>query len=272
MTKIKLIRMAKKAGWKFSKIIPNVLSYIGAAGVVGTAVVTAIETPKAIEVYKDCHADDPEGSISFHTIKETSLCYIPAAATGALTIGCILGGNRLHRKHYARLLGSYKDLANRYRDYKIESKKVLGEAGAAAVASAVAAKNVPENKVPKQSEDHDGQELFYLPYYDHVFWSDWKTVMSADSMAQKELGIYNYTSLEDYTKRLGIAHQLNEDMCEEEHYWSYYWLEDSCWCYNQGVPITYDENFRLYGKKVNMISFDVDPEIAEFAFPEGSPF
>jgi hypothetical protein len=87
-----------KSHYRWKCKTATVLTFIGAAGVVATAVTTAKQTPKALRLLKE--ASDEKGEELTFAEKATAMlpAYLPAIVTGSATILCIFGANILNKK------------------------------------------------------------------------------------------------------------------------------------------------------------------------------
>ena len=112
----------QRAGKAFKKATPTILTCISAAGVVVTVVLAVKATPKAlkcIEKEKEVkNAENGENLTRMETIAACWRCYIPAAATGIATIGCIFGANALNRRQQASLVSAYALASRSFNSYK----------------------------------------------------------------------------------------------------------------------------------------------------------
>lgn len=110
------MKLDPKIGRSLKKASPTILTCIGAAGVVATAVLAVKATPKADSLIKADsrrnHDGDPYAATKLEAVKSCWKCYIPAAATGVATIICIFGANTLNKKQQASLASAYA-LVNR---------------------------------------------------------------------------------------------------------------------------------------------------------------
>lgn len=110
------MKLDPKIGRSLKKASPTILTCIGAAGVVVTAVLAVKATPKADSLIKADsrrnHDGDPYAATKLEAVKSCWKCYIPAAATGVATIICIFGANTLNKKQQASLASAYA-LVNR---------------------------------------------------------------------------------------------------------------------------------------------------------------
>ena len=125
------MKLDPKIGRSLKKASPTILTCIGAAGVVATAVLAVKETPKADSLIKADsrrnHDGDPYAATKLEAVKSCWKCYIPAAATGVATIICIFGANTLNKKQQASLASAYALVNRSYSDYKHKLKELYGE-------------------------------------------------------------------------------------------------------------------------------------------------
>ena len=113
------MKLDPKIGRSLKKASPTILTCIGAAGVVATAVLAVKATPKADSLIKADsrrnHDGDPYAATKLEAVKSCWKCYIPAAATGVATIICIFGANTLNKKQQASLASAYALVNRSYR-------------------------------------------------------------------------------------------------------------------------------------------------------------
>ena len=125
------MKLDPKIGRSLKKASPTILTCIGAAGVVATAVLAVKATPKADSLIKADsrrnHDGDPYAATKLEAVKSCWKCYIPAAATGVATIICIFGANTLNKKQQASLASAYALVNRSYSDYKHKLKELYGE-------------------------------------------------------------------------------------------------------------------------------------------------
>lgn len=123
--------LLKRTGKALKKASPTILSILGTVGVVATAILAVKATPKSLERIEDVKRDkQPENGkklAHMETIAACWQCYIPAAATGIATIGCILGANILNRHQQASLVSAYALVNRSFRDYKNKVKELCGQ-------------------------------------------------------------------------------------------------------------------------------------------------
>lgn len=105
----------------------NILTLIGAAGVIATAVLTAKETPKAMRILKEAEEAKGEKLTKVEMVKTVAPAYIPAAVTGAATIACIFGINSLSKKQQASIASAYALLDSSYKEYRKKVNDIYGD-------------------------------------------------------------------------------------------------------------------------------------------------
>lgn len=178
----------------------TILTILGAAGVVATAVLTAKAVPKAEELKNEAYNQKGDALTTAEKIKASWTAYIPAAITGASTIACIFGINYLSVKNQASLMSAYALLDNTFKDYRSKANEVYGED---------ADKNIG-NAVMRAKFD-DGMELHpdeALLFYDHHSMRYFESTMEVVKRAEKEFledfHIRGYSCLNEYYDRLGI--------------------------------------------------------------------
>lgn len=204
----------------------TILAILGAAGVVGTAVLVAKETPAANQ--KLGYARDIKGD-DLTIVEETvtvAKCYAPAAACGAVTIACIIGSNVLSRKQQASLIAAYTMLNQSYHRYKEEAKKLYGE-NADKEILAEAAKENSDNIPPWIDKT---KQLFYEEITDEYFESTIEDVMAAEYHLNRNFVLRGYADFNEFLKFLGIperdgAEEIGWSMDIGFDFYGYSWVD-----------------------------------------------
>lgn len=101
---------------------PAILTALGCAGVVSTAVLAARGGAQAYLILDD----EPHDITLIDSFKKTWKVYVPAAAVGAVAVACIIGAHTVSSRRNAALISLYtmsEKAFTRYRD------KVIEEAG-----------------------------------------------------------------------------------------------------------------------------------------------
>ena len=128
--KIPKSEIGKNLGVVISENSPQILTGLGCAGLVSTAILSSKASPRAIaaikeeEEYRSKKKLSPLGRID--KFKITWKYYIPTFVVGGTAIGCILGANTVHTKRNAALASLYTLSDSAFREYK---SKVIQEIG-----------------------------------------------------------------------------------------------------------------------------------------------
>ena len=109
----------------------RVLTGASILGLVGTAVMAAKDTPKALEILqeKEDYKVEKYGHKLTRIEKAIALVpgYLPTILTGTATAACILGANYMNEKHQASIIAAYTQLFNSYDQYQRKVKEIFGE-------------------------------------------------------------------------------------------------------------------------------------------------
>ena len=97
----------------FKKNSSTILTCMGVAGVVGTAVMAVKATPKALELIEDAKKEKGEDLTKLQTIVVAAPAYIPSALIGVGTIACIIGSNVLNMSINSSVSISFNGLSHK---------------------------------------------------------------------------------------------------------------------------------------------------------------
>lgn len=120
----------------------TILTYMGVAGVVGTAVLAVKNKPKADKLlkekkeYKRLHYN--EELTRFESFLAVVPAYLPAILMGIGTSACILGSHHISKEREAALISAYSYLNTSYNEYKDKVKELFGEEKEQQVRDAIA--------------------------------------------------------------------------------------------------------------------------------------
>lgn len=174
---------------------PLILTCIGAAGTIATAVLTGRATIKAVRI-----VDESEVYSKKEIVKTVWKEYIPAAGVGIATIACIFGANALNKRQQAALISAYALLDRSYREYKAKVKDVLGAESEQKVESAIAEEKCKASHIVPKGENL----LFYEPYYGEPFERTMLEVQDAEYKLNQKFAIEGEATLNDFYEFLGL--------------------------------------------------------------------
>lgn len=132
-------KATRTIGTLAGKNSPTLLTILGVAGLLGTAVMAVRATPKAIRILDEerYHLEglseqsvnhEPVAPFSkLDIVKLTWKCYIPTVIMGVVTIGGIVGANSIHLRRNAALAGLYSLSDAAFRQYKSKVIETIGK-------------------------------------------------------------------------------------------------------------------------------------------------
>ena len=214
------------------------MTCISAAGVVVTVVLAVKATPKALKcIEKEKEVKNPENGENLtrmETIAACWRCYIPAAATGIATIGCIFGANALNRRQQASLVSAYALASRSFNSYKRKVKELYGEEAHKKVMASLAAEKSTKPEISAGSlaqmtslgfEDANEEErLFYDAISDRYFQATISQVLQAEYHLNRNFAIGGgFITLNQFYEFLGISKVKGGDevgwMVSDGLYW-----------------------------------------------------
>lgn len=140
----KVTRSVNKIGWKFKKHSPEILVTVGVIGIVASTVMACKSTTKVNDVVDEAketidkihdavenhkHTSDGEEYTQEIADKDLSIVYIqtgwkfvklygPAVALGIVSVGCVVGSNRILNKRNAALAAAFTAVDNSFKEYR----------------------------------------------------------------------------------------------------------------------------------------------------------
>ena len=233
------MKLDSKIGRSLKKASPTILTCIGAAGVVATAVLAVKATPKADSLIKADsrrnHDGDPYAATKLEAVKSCWKCYIPAAATGVATIICIFGANTLNKKQQASLASAYALVNRSYSDYKHKLKELYGEDAHKKIMESIAAEksSMPpitaaggfSNSSLEFEDANEEQRLFYDSFSKRYFQATISQVLQAEYHINRNMVLGAFVTLNDFYDFLGISHVEGGDVVGWLLSDSMYWID-----------------------------------------------
>lgn len=221
------VRFAKKNA-------PTILTCIGAAGVVGTAVLTAKASIKASKLLEEAENEKGEELTTLETIQVAGPSYIPAAVVGISTIACIFGANILNKRHQASLASAYALIDNSYRQYKNKVKELYGEETHNNIIDAIAKEQPKEvhisagglvSNYSQEIDDDSETRLFYDEYSKRYFETTAEKVLLAEYHLNRNYILRGFARLNEFYEFLGLdktdyGDAVGWDVCGE-----IYWID-----------------------------------------------
>lgn len=176
----------KNLGGVFSRNSPHILTGLGCAGLITTAYLASTASFRASKLLEN------EGYYhNYISTKEAVKLvwpkYIPAVATGTVSIACIIGANSINTARNAALAAAYTITETAFRDYKGKVVEQLGRAREVKIRDDVAKDKVEQSPLGDRTIliTGNGDVLCYDALCDRYFKS------SAEKIRQQVLDL-NY--------------------------------------------------------------------------------
>lgn len=202
---MKFSALAKTAEKFVTDNSPAILSGLAVAGVLGTAYLTAKAAYKTREVFEENMVNL---SVKQIPTKEKFLLawrlYIPAVGTGALTIACVIGANRIGAARATALAAAFKISEQAFEEYKTKVIEKIGEKKEADVRAEVAQERT--NKIPQGAEIVyvAGTQRCYDAFSGRIFTSDLERLRQAQNTLNHMVLNDFYASLSDFYDLIGL--------------------------------------------------------------------
>lgn len=187
---------------------PEILTGIGIAGMITTAVLAVRATPKALDLIRDKEDELEVDKLTIgETIKTTWKCYIPAVTTCVASTVCLIGASSVHTKRNAALAAAYKLSETALIEYKDAVIETIGEKEKE-IRDKVAEKKLEKNPVSKNEViiTGKGSVLCYETHGGRYFESDMEEVKRIENVLNKQMLRDDYVSLNDFYDEVGLSH------------------------------------------------------------------
>ena len=202
-----LRNIARKTGAKIVQKSPAILTGIGCAGVISTVIFAVRATPKAqlvVDRLKKEHDGDPipKGEM----IKNVAPIYIPTGLMACVTIGCIIGANRISSKRNAVLASLYSASELALKEYQEKVMERIGEKKEREVRDSIAADHLAKYPI------HDneviitgkGQSLCFDTLSGRYFMSDYEQVRRVENTINRQIISDMWATLNEVYYELGL--------------------------------------------------------------------
>lgn len=186
---------------------PAILTGIGVAGTVATALLTAKASFKAYERLRDLEREDwylDVGPDKKEQFKLVWTLYIPPVLTGCVTITSIILANRIGTRRAAALASAYAISERAYSEYREKIVEKLGEKKEESARAEIAQKTVNDNPNTSVVINSESEALFYDNFSGRYFKSTMEEVKKAQNDTNYDILNTGYASLNEFYQRLGL--------------------------------------------------------------------
>lgn len=196
---------------------PMILTGIGVAGVITTAVLTGKATIKAERMMNTYRYDqDPTAELFIpkkEVVKKTWRLYIPPVAAGVVTVSSIILANQIGTRRAAAMAAAYVVSEKAFSEYKDKVFEKYGETKARAIRDDLAQDRMTQNPVTESQivMTAGGNVLCLEPYSGRYFQSDMETLKKAQNDLNYMVLNSYYASLTDFYNLIGLDRTLMSD-------------------------------------------------------------
>lgn len=203
----------KNTGKYLTDNSPAVLTGVGVAGTVATAVLTGRATIQATRIYDEElrvigveGLDDLSKDRQKILAKEILPLYIPPVVVGTLTVTSIIAANRVGTRRAAALAAAYTISERSFQEYREKVVERLGETKEQKVRDEIAQDQVDRNPVGNREIiiSSNGDQLFFESYTGRYFQSTMEDVKKAMNDTNYHMFQDQYASLGDFQRRIGL--------------------------------------------------------------------
>lgn len=194
-----------------SKRSPEILTGIGIAGMISTAVLAVKATPKAMELIEEKKREEWLDKLSpVEMVKVAWKPYIPAIVTCVTSTACLIGASSVSAKRNAALATAYKLSETALAEYREKVIETIGEKKERTVRDKVAEERVKKNPVSKNEViiTGNGKTLCFDPISGRYFMCSIETIKRAENTLNKQMlhDISGYVSLNEFYDEIGLDH------------------------------------------------------------------
>ncbi len=194
----------------------TILTVLGIAGVIGTTIMTAKATPKAMLLIEEAEKEKGEELSKWELVKTAGPVYIPTVLMGAATITCVFGVHILSRRSQASIASAYALLDQSYREYKNKLKELYGEEAHKSIMDSIALDHAKDVSVTCLSnygfdvcdlsvEENDGRPiLFYDAFSKRYFEKTIEQVLNAEYHINRNCILKGEVTVNEFYDFLGL--------------------------------------------------------------------
>lgn len=188
---------------------PAILTGIGVAGVVVTAILAAKGAVKANNDIIDIEHSSGATLTPKEKIQITWKHFIPAAVVGTGTIVCVISAQSINSKRAAVLMSLYTIADRSLTEVKDKMREELGEGKARGIMDKIAEDRVndfdPDEKLLQKIDMSGGEVSWCLDLYSgREFLSNTNQLMAAMNSINQECNEHMYASLNDWYGLVGL--------------------------------------------------------------------
>lgn len=183
---------------------PGILTGIGVVGVVTTSLLSAKTGIRVNKIIRDMEQFREIPPTREEKVKAVWVEFIPPVVSGALTIVCIVGANRIGNRRAAAIAAAMATSEKLFDEYRSKVVEKLGEREEAKARAEIA-----QDRVSKAGESlliiEEGTDvLCFEEYTGRYFRSNIEAIRKAENAVNHQIIHENYASLSDFYGHIGL--------------------------------------------------------------------
>ena len=189
-----------------SKHSPEILTGIGVTGMITSTVLAVRATPKALVLLEDAKEQKGDELTPVETVKVAWKPYIPAVATGVVSVACIIGASTIKTKRNAALATAYALSERTLTKYREKVVETIGEKKEKEVREKVSQEQINEKPISSSQViiTPKGNTLCLDSISGRYFRSDLDKIRKSINELNRQMTYQNYISLNDLYSELGL--------------------------------------------------------------------
>lgn len=210
-----LTKMVKSIQTGVKKHSPEILTGIGIAGMVTTAVMAVRATPKALILIGEREdewnketmgTDDFDHMPKIEAVKVAWKCYVPSVIVGGISIACLVGASSVNLKRNAALATAYALSESTLKEYQEKVIQEIGEKKEQAVRDNIAKDRIEKNPVSKSEVimTEKGETLCYDMLSGRYFKTSIDRLRKAENDLNRQMRDDIYVSLNEFYYAIGL--------------------------------------------------------------------
>lgn len=214
MSKHRLTAVVKSIRTVMKKHSPEILTGIGIAGMITTAVMAVKATPKALILIEDKKTElDKEKLSASETVRTAWFCYIPAVIAGLISTACLIGASSTNLRRNAALAAAYTLSESTLKEYQDKVVEIIGEKKERSVREAVAKDKLERDPVREVILTDKGGTICYDAISGRYFKSDIDKINRAVNDLNRQMRDEMYVTLNEFYYELGLdGTKLGDDL------------------------------------------------------------
>lgn len=209
MNTSKLSKALKSVSVAMKKHSPEILTGIGIAGMITTAVMAVRATPKALVLIEEKKEElEVETLKPVETIKAAGVCYIPAALVCVASVACLVGASSVNLRRNAALATAYTLSETTLKEYQEKVVEKLGDKKEREIRE-----DISKDKIQKTNFSagdiivtDKGNTVCIDAYSGRPFYSDIDKLKRIVNELNREMRNCDYISLNEYYDEIGLDH------------------------------------------------------------------